>query len=235
VALGGSRNGESDFRVRDVMNRNVALVTAISFSCLAAAAQTKPVFETVSIQPVPTPTPATMVNWRPVYNLDAARVEIRNYPLLLVLVRAFEVQMDQVVAPDFARDQYFDVQATLPAGAGKEQIREMLQQMLTERSESGVSLADGTMQITTKGKLADLFPVMGSFGQYPHPVDETGLSGLYTWVRYQAPAAAGMSFGEATHESFRNMLEAAGLKLEMRKVPKETIVVDHIEKTPTEN
>jgi len=31
------------------------------------------------------------------------------------------------------------------------------------------------------------------------------------------------------------MIEAAGLKLETRKVPKETIVVDHLEKKPTEN
>lgn len=157
-----SRNGELDFGVRDVMNRSVALVAVISLGCLAAAAQTKPGFEAVSIKFVPTPTPATMMNWRPVYNLDANRVEIRNYPLLLVLVRAFEVQLEQIIAPDFARDQYFDIQATLSEGATKE-------------------------------------------------------------------------LGEASHESFRNMLEAAGLKLEMRKVPKETIVVDHIEQVPTEN
>jgi len=31
------------------------------------------------------------------------------------------------------------------------------------------------------------------------------------------------------------MIEEAGLKLETRRVPKETIVVDHLEKIPTEN
>jgi uncharacterized protein (TIGR03435 family) len=31
------------------------------------------------------------------------------------------------------------------------------------------------------------------------------------------------------------VIEAAGLKLEASKVPKETIIVDHLEKTPTEN
>ena len=40
---------------------------------------------------------------------------------------------------------------------------------------------------------------------------------------------------EATQGSFKAMIEAAGLKLETRKVQKETIVVDHLEKKPTEN
>jgi uncharacterized protein (TIGR03435 family) len=31
------------------------------------------------------------------------------------------------------------------------------------------------------------------------------------------------------------MIEAAGMKLEERKVRKETIVVDHLERMPTEN
>jgi len=252
------------------MSWGVARISIAVLVCLAAAGQTKPAFEAVSIKSVPAPTAVTIRNYRSSYNLDGARLEIRNYSLLFVFLRAFEVHLEQLVAPDFVRDEYFDIQAKLPPGVANEHVQEMLQQMLAERfklryhretrdyqdtvvtvgkggmklarlpdgekrSESRVSLADGTMQITMKGKLTDLFPVMGSFGQFPHPVDETGLNGLYAWVRYQAPATAGMSFGETSHESFRNMLEAAGLKLEMRKVPKETIVVDHIEKSPTEN
>ena len=38
-------------------------------------------------------------------------------------------------------------------------------------------------------------------------------------------------FGEAISK----LIERAGLKLEPRKAPVETIVVDHLEKTPTEN
>ena len=38
-------------------------------------------------------------------------------------------------------------------------------------------------------------------------------------------------FGEAIFRA----IERAGLKLEPRKAPVETIVVDHLEKTPTEN
>ena len=36
-------------------------------------------------------------------------------------------------------------------------------------------------------------------------------------------------------EAFRAMIEAAGLKLETRKVRKETIVIDQLEKMPTAN
>jgi uncharacterized protein (TIGR03435 family) len=254
------------------MNRPATLAALLGLVCFAAAAQRKSAFEAVSIKAGSAPTPQGILDpqSRPVFHADAARVEIRNFPLLFILARAFEVQPEQVIAPNFARDEYFDIQATLPAGAAKEQVPEMLRQMFAERfklifhretrdyqdtvvtvgkggmklarlpddakrSNSRTVLPDGSTQTTMTGKLTDLFPVMGSFGQFPHIVDETGLDGRYAWVRYEAPVSASVSYGEASHESFRNMLEAAGLKLEMRKAPKETIVVDHIERAPTEN
>jgi uncharacterized protein (TIGR03435 family) len=79
-----------------------------------------------------------------------------------------------------------------------------------------------------------LFPVMNSFGGL-QMVDETGLDGIYTWVRDQAPPTPGMSYQDAVQDAFKAMIEAAGLKLGPRKVPKETIVVDHLEMKPTEN
>jgi len=57
---------------------------------------------------------------------------------------------------------------------------------------------------------------MNSFGGL-QMVDETGLDGIYTWVRDLPPPTAGMSFQEATQGSFKAMIEAAGLKLETRK------------------
>ena len=75
---------------------------------------------------------------------------------------------------------------------------------------------------------------MNSFGGL-QMVDETGLDGIYTWVQELPPPTPGVSYQEALQDSFKAMIEAAGLKLETRKVPKETIVVDHLEKKPTEN
>jgi uncharacterized protein (TIGR03435 family) len=182
--------------------------------------------------------------------------------------------VSQVDAPDFALDEFFDIQATLPAGATPEQVPEMLQAMLVERfkltyhretreykkdvltvGKSGMKLPrlpegtrtpiqgrkrlpDGTMRITQIGGVSSFFPVMNSFGGL-QLVDETGLDGIYTWVQDEPPPTPGVSpqvaQQEGLQESFKAMIEAAGLKLETRKIPMETIVVDHLEKTPTEN
>jgi uncharacterized protein (TIGR03435 family) len=95
-------------------------------------------------------------------------------------------------------------------------------------------LSDGSTRMTQTGNVTSLFPVMNSFGGL-QMVDETGLDGIYTWVRYLLPLTPGMTFQDAMRESFNAMIEAAGLKLEERKVRKETIVVDHLERMPTEN
>jgi len=75
---------------------------------------------------------------------------------------------------------------------------------------------------------------MDSFGGL-QMVDETGLDGIYTWVRDLPPPTPDKSFQDLTQDSFRAMIEAAGLKMETRKVPGETIVVDRLEKKPTDN
>jgi uncharacterized protein (TIGR03435 family) len=186
-----------------------------------------------------------------------------------LLARAFQVELRQLDVPDFARTEYFDIEATLPAGATREQVPEMLRTMLAERfklayhreireyhvsvltvGKSGMKLprlpdgtrvpststrlADGGTRLTQTGNVKSLFPVMNSFGGL-QMVDETGLDGIYTWVRVQPPATPGMTYQDVVQEGFKAMIEAAGLKLEERKVSKETIVVDHLEKVPTEN
>ena len=242
----------------------------IGLSCLAAA-QSRLSFEVVSIKPAPQPTPETIRSGtsRIGFNVDGVLVRISGYSPISLLTAAFRVQPFQVEAPDFARGEYFEIQATLPAGATRDQVPEMLQSMLAERfklayhretreyqmtvltvGKSGMKLQrlpdgahvpsksehlhDGSTRTTQTGTVASLFPVMNSFGGL-HMVDETGLDGIYTWVRNLPPPSPEMSFQEATQDSFKAMIEAAGLKLETRKVPKETIVVDHLEKTPTEN
>jgi uncharacterized protein (TIGR03435 family) len=179
------------------------------------------------------------------------------------------VELPQVDAPDFARSESFEIQATLPEGATREQVAEMLQTMLADRfklayhretheyrvgvltvGKSGMKLprlpegtrgqfasnrlSDGATRTTQTGNVASLFPVMNSFGGL-QMVDETGLDGIYTWIQELPPPTPGVSYQEALQDFFKAMIEAAGLKLETRKVPKETIVVDHLERKPTEN
>jgi len=240
----------------------------VSFGQAAVAQSEGPRFEVVSIKPVPQPTPGSGTGL-PRFTVNAARVQIDNFRLVDLLTRAFRVKSLQVDAPDFARGEFFDIQATLPAGAMPEQVPEMLQAMLAERfklayhretrqyqmnvltvGKSGMKLPrlpddtqmtstskrlpDGTTRTTRIGKLSFFFPVMNSFGGL-QLIDETGLDGIYTWVQDQPPITPDMSQRDGLQWSFKAMIEAAGLKLETRKVPLETIVVDHLEKTPTEN
>jgi uncharacterized protein (TIGR03435 family) len=235
-----------------------------------AAVQSKLAFEVVSIKAAPRPTPELVRSgYQVAFAIDPARVRIVGFPPLALMARAFQVEPSQVDAPDFASSEYFEIQATLPAGATREQVPEMLQTMLAERfklsyhretreyhvsvltvGKSGMKLprlpdgiqpppstptrlADGSTRMTQTGNVKSLFPVMNSFGGL-QMVDETGLDGIYTWVRIQPPVTAGMTYKDVVQEGFKAMIEAAGLKLEERTIRKETIVVDHLER-PTEN
>ena len=247
------------------------LALTLALSCLALA-QPKLSFEVVVIKPVPQPVPA--INGPAATDcfgmkIDAGRVRICGYSLVALLSSAFRVDRRQIVAPAFAPTQFFEVQATLPEGATRDQVPDMLQTMLAERfklsyhresreypidflkvgrngmklprlpdgtppSHRSTPLPDGGWHIIQVGKLSSLFPVMNSFGGF-QIVDETGLDGIYSWVQEQQPVRPGMNNQEAVQQAFRDMLDAAGMKLETRKVPKDTIVVDHLEKAPTEN
>jgi uncharacterized protein (TIGR03435 family) len=242
----------------------------VGFCCLAAA-QSRLAFEVVSIRPASPPTSETIRSgaFHVALEIDAARVRISGYTPAALLTAAFRVPLAQVDAPDFARSEYFDIQATLPSGAAREQVPEMLQGMLAERFKlayhresreykltvltvgkngmklprlpegtpaavTSARLADGTTRMTHNGNVTSLFAVLNSFGGL-QMVDETGLEGIYTWVQDLPPPTPGANFQEMTQDSFRAMIEAAGLRMETRKVSRETIVVDHLEKNPTEN
>ena len=71
---------------------------------------------------------------------DPLRISYRNVPLPLLIALAYEVSDGDVVGPDWATkvdfitDKHtFDIEARLPPGASKEQLRLMLQSLLAER------------------------------------------------------------------------------------------------------
>ena len=92
-----------------------ALFVLLSLSCLAAA-QSRLAFEVVSIKPAPRPTPETIRSgtFRVAFNVDGVLLRISGYTPVQLLTAAFRVQPFQVDAPDFARSEYFEIQATLP-------------------------------------------------------------------------------------------------------------------------
>ena len=93
-------------------------------------------FEVASINPVPPITAAQIQsgNARMGMTVNDARVDIGYMSVANLLPIAFAVKPYQIagLAPG-VNDQRFDIRATLPKGATREQVPEMLRAMLTER------------------------------------------------------------------------------------------------------
>jgi uncharacterized protein (TIGR03435 family) len=68
-----------------------------------------------------------------------------------------------------------------------------------------------------------------------HVVDETGLTGRYDITLRFAPDAPLAATGSSLPSIFTALQEQLGLKLMAQRVPVEMLVIDHVEKVPTEN
>jgi uncharacterized protein (TIGR03435 family) len=56
-----------------------------------------------------------------------------NFPLREVLMMAFGVEPYRLATPDWVKGQRIDIHATIPTGAARERVPEMLQSLLVER------------------------------------------------------------------------------------------------------
>jgi uncharacterized protein (TIGR03435 family) len=98
-----------------------------------------------------------------------------------------------------------------------------------------------TAQSAPVGQIAQ--SAMGALGNLAPVRDMTGLSGNYefnlTWTPEDKLLAGADNTSTAPDDRppsiFTALQEQLGLKLEPRKFPIQTVVVDHVEKVPTEN
>lgn len=194
---------------------------------------------------------------------NPGRIDYVGIPLLSVIARAYSVNFPQVMAPDWVYSDGYEIIATFPANTPPEQFRAMLQTLLADRfhfamhheqrelaayvltvSKGGLKMKahpDGRLSYNNPANAAgrhltgtitlpvlaqNLSAVIGS-----PVVDQTGTGGLYDislgWV---PPSAAGDA--PSIYTALQDQL---GLKLESKKAPFDVIVVDRVEKTPTEN
>ena len=225
---------------------------------------------------------------------DPGRINYTNIMLKRILVTAYDIQNYRISGPDWLDTLRFDITATVPDGASKEQFQSMLRNLLETRfkmtshreskempiyallvAKNGPKIKptaeiDGkaaeeqlaTMQaaegkdgfpvlslhapgliVETKGgrgrvtakdvpmaKFADLLT-----GQVARPVvDMTGLDGIYSFVLYFTPESSTAGHGSEPF-IFSALQQQLGLRLEARKAPVELLVIDHIERIPTEN
>lgn len=188
-------------------------------------------------------------------------VRIENLTLRGVIKMAYGVTDFQLVVPDWTTRTRFDIQGKPPAGYTKENLRPLLRNLLADRfklvthnerrevtgftlriasgghklpaaaGESGYFTARAGLISGPNRTIADL--VSQLISAVGGPVDDqTGLTGRYNlnleWTPDGGAAAPELSI-------FTALREQMGLRLEASKVTTDVVVVDRIERTPTED
>ena len=127
------------------MRRIAAWLVVLGVGVATASAQqpaaVKKSFDVASIKAAPPLDPVKMLNGqqRVGMKMDAGRVDIENWSVLELLNAAFKVgptRMAGPAAPGMANMltlPRYDIHATLPAGATKDDVPELLQSLLVER------------------------------------------------------------------------------------------------------
>ena len=85
---------------------------------------------------------------------DPSRINWNNIPLMPVLWLAYDVKAYQISGPDWLNFANFDIVATIPQGATREQFRLMLQNLLAERFKLALHHAqkENTAYVLSVGK-----------------------------------------------------------------------------------
>jgi uncharacterized protein (TIGR03435 family) len=115
----------------------LSLIPGLALAC-AAAAQTpaaKMQFEVATVKAAPPLNPQAMAagKMHVGMNIEGSRVDMGFMSLADLTQYAYKLKQHQVVIPDWAKNQRFDILAKMPEGATKEQVPEMVQSLLTER------------------------------------------------------------------------------------------------------
>jgi uncharacterized protein (TIGR03435 family) len=113
-------------------------VSLVLLFCAAAGTQRatpSPTFEAASVKPAPPPTAAIRnhINTGGPGTADPGRVDWWSVSMLGFLMEAYDMKPFQISAPDWIATTKFQLTATVPKGATKEQYRLMLRNLLTER------------------------------------------------------------------------------------------------------
>jgi uncharacterized protein (TIGR03435 family) len=242
-------------------------------------------------------------------HIDGAMVRCSFLSLKEYIRMAYQVKDYQVLGPEWLASDRFDVAAKLPAGATRDQVREMVQSLLEDRfrlklhrdhkefpvyglvvGKDGLKMKESApppdaaasvpVNITASGAhegttinlgngasftaaddrfegtkltMANTADLLARFADRP-VVDMTGVKGRYDFtmqfspddfraMRIRSALSAGVALPpralklleESSGDALFAQVEKLGLKLESRKAPLEVLVIDHIERTPTDN
>ncbi len=223
---------------------------------------------------------------------DPERITYERQPLIRLLYAAYGFEFDQISGPGWMGTDLFTVNAKLPPGTSKEQLRFMWQNLLVERFHLKTHLIQKDFPVyqlsVAKGgprfreepgfpeprpgekwalrpaprdirltfrdySMADFatrlgwpLSTIGDSGGLTvgRVVDKTGLDGVYSFTFEFAgswgpggafPAARPDGQPDPASNLFDALRQQLGLRLDEGKARLDVLVVDHVDKVPTEN
>jgi uncharacterized protein (TIGR03435 family) len=243
----------------------------LATSVLGQTVESPPAFEAASVK--------LNKGSTPYYNDGPGQFEMRNYPLTILIFKAYGVNNYSLSGPDWLDSVRVDVVAKLPASAAVwspedrvRMMRVMLQGLLAERFRLKVhreekvipgyelvvapggpkmrrveearfrgSVTSGSITAHSTPIAQIVASVSGTLGR---PVkDMTGLSGYYKFNLKWTPEDTVLAGAENTSTDpgdrppsiFTALQEQIGLRLKPQQFPIQMVVVDHVERVPTEN
>ena len=242
------------------MNRVLCVLLVVTLNPLASRAQSPNDnlrFEVASIKPRVDVAQRAGIEETP----DLVRIE--NLPLSAVITKAYGVASFQLVAPDWTTRARFDIEARPPAPYTGAQRQQMLRNLLADRFKLEVHnekrqvtgfdlvvatgghklpLATGRTGFFTarpglidgpNRTMADLVSPLTSMVGGP-VIDRTGLTGRYD-LKLEWSPDGGAAATAPELSIFTAIREQMGLRLESSRVTIDVVVVDRVERTPTEN
>jgi len=198
-------------------------------------------------------------------NTTNGSIHAENVSLRQLIFRAYGVSGYSLTGPDWLGDDKFDIAAKQPGGAAQDQMRAMLRSLLAERfglvahfeqkSLSGYALIPGKKPPAlhekpanagvnthsgggslkaTNVSMADVAGLLSR--QLDQPVqDQTGLPGVCDISLEWSPDGKTDAAAGRPSSIFTAIQEQLGLKLQPQKITVDVLVIDHIERVPTEN
>jgi len=162
---------------------------------------------------------------------DPERIMFERQSMLRLLGVASGFDWDQISAPAWVANEYYEINAKVPPGTTKEQVKVMWRNLLAERFNLKFHVAaenrSGYVGYMSAGRV----------------VDNTGLPGTYDFTleftgrlqsgAYPPPLPDGQT--DIAPSLFDAIRQQLGLQLEEKKEKLPVLVVDHLDRVPAKN
>ncbi len=181
--------------------------------------------------------------------IDSGRVNCSNMSLQDLISTAYGIKAVLISGPTWMNTERFEINAKIPEGVKTDQVNEMLQTLLQDRFKLAVhkenkptnvyALVVGKDGLKLKETVDPLPPDNGDPNGAPVSRNSLmRLQGMQPPPMMAPPSDSSRpreNVAEPSGPSIFSTVQRYGLRLDPRKEPIEFLIVDRLEKTPTEN